>query len=490
MLRTLLQHEWKSLRRSTFFTQSILKSIGIGFIVLYFALSALGLGFAAAFIIEDLYPEGNVINIFSAFFLIYLFGDIVFRFMVQKFPSIAIHNYLTLNVPKSTLTHLILAKSSFHFFNYLPLFAIIPFFFMKVLPGVGIAKALLWLVTTILFIAINNYLSYYLDRQFGKKPVIASVVLGLIIGVLFLNYKGYIDLLSILKNVSETIFFYPLVTLLLIGILSGLYYLLFNFLRNNAYIDGEESITKNKSSNLSFSFFNRFGDIGKLMQLESKLIWRNKRPRQFLYMSILLVGYPFVFGLDKFEHFGFMIFLGIFLTGLFAMNYATLLISWNSQHFNLILTQNFPLNKYLKSKYTLLALSCVVLSILVLPYCFINSKFFIVIIASAFFNVGITLPMYMYLAIKNSKRIELTKSSVFNYEGMSAVHYLIVLPAFIFPMLIYLIFYLFKMPLVGIFTIGFIGLIGIAFKEKIINDLVRRFYRNRHQLQINLNTKQ
>ena len=214
MLRTLLQHEWKSLRRSTFFTQSILKSIGIGFIVLYFALSALGLGFAAAFILEDLYPEGNVINIFSAFFLIYLLGDIVFRFMVQKFPSIAIHNYLTLNVPKSTLTHLILAKSSFHFFNYLPLFAVIPFFFMKILPELGIGKALIWITTTCIFIAINNYLSYYLDRQFGKKPVIASVILGLIIGVLFLNYKGYIDLLPILENVSETIFFNPLVTLL------------------------------------------------------------------------------------------------------------------------------------------------------------------------------------------------------------------------------------------------------------------------------------
>ena len=98
--------------------------------------------------------------------------------------------------------------------------------------------------------------------------------------------------------------------------------------------------------------------------------------------------------------------------------------------------------------------------------------------------------MYMYLAIKNSKRIELTKSSVFNYEGMSAIHYLIVIPAFVFPMLIYLVFYLLKMPLVGIFAIGFIGLIGIAFREKIINDLVKRFYRNRHQLQINLNTKQ
>lgn len=490
MLRTLLQHEWKSLRRSTFFTQSVLKSIGIGFIALYFALCALALGFAAGFILEEFYPEGNTIAIFSTFFLIYLLGDIVFRFMIQKFPSIAIHNYLTLNVPKSTLTHLILAKSSFHFFNYLPLFAVIPFFFMKVLPGVGTGKALLWLVTTILFIAINNYLSYYLDRQFGKKPVIASIVLGLIIGVLFLNYKGYIELLPILQDASETIFSNPLVTLLLFGILSGLYYLLFNFLRNNAYIDVGDSISKNSSSNLSFSFFNRFGDIGKWMQLESKLIWRNKRPRMFLYMSMIFLLYPFVIGIGNFQKTGFMIFIGIFLTGMFAMNYATLLISWNSQHFNLILTQNFPLHKYLKSKYTLLALSCIVLSFLSLPYCFLNYKFLIVVIAACCFNIGITLPMYMYIAIKNSKRIELTKSSVFNYEGMSAIHYLIIIPAFIAPMLIFLIFYLLKLPIVGIFAIGFVGLIGVAFKEKIINDLVKRFYKNRHHLQINLNTKQ
>ena len=120
MVLKLLNHDWKSLKRSTFFTKSIIASIGLGFLALYFILIALGIGIGADFLIRDTFPEKDAVQVFSTFFVIYLFGDVIFRFIIQKYPSIAIEKYLTLNISRRFLSHYISIKSIFSFFRVKP----------------------------------------------------------------------------------------------------------------------------------------------------------------------------------------------------------------------------------------------------------------------------------------------------------------------------------------------------------------------------------
>lgn len=486
----LLQHQWKAIRRSPNWSKSVMQTIFVGFFALYFLLMALGFGFAVGHLIEEKYPDKNSIEVFSAFFILYLLFDLLFRFIMQKFPSVALHKYITLNIPKATLSHFVIVKSLFHFFNFLPLFTVVPFFFLFVLPAYGSTTAFSWLISIFLFIILNNLLSYYIERQLGKNPILGISFLSMISVLLFLEYKGFINVLPILENSTNWIFFNWITTLVLIAIVITMYYILFRFLRMNAYLVDNDSVSQNNTNLTSFSVFSRFGDIGKWMQLESKLIWRNKKPKYFLITSVLFILYPFLIGIDQLESGFFSIFLGIFVTGIFAMNYGTLLIAWNSTHFNLILTQNFPLRKYLKSKYYLLALSCVLLSLMALPYGFFSLKFLGVIIAMCLFNIGVTIPIYMFLAVYSSKRIDLKNGNMFSYEGMSASHFIVILPIIIIPVLINYLFKIFVAPYGGIIFLGIIGVIGIILHQKIIDMVIHKFQERKYILQSNLSTKQ
>ena len=487
MIRKLLSHDWKALRRSTFFTKSILATIGLGFLALYFFLMAIAVGVGAGFMIKEAYPEKDALQLFSSFFVIYLFGDLMIRFLFQKYPSIAIQKYLTLNVSKRFLSHYVSIKSIFSFFNFFPLFVIIPFFFISVIGDYSTSDSFSWLITVLSFILINNFLSYYLDRIFGKQPVISFIILGLISTLLFLHYKGYIDILGFIEPLTPLIFINWISTVIIIFIVIAVYYLLYTFLRNNAYLDSEND-KQNTSSAISFSLFNQFGDIGKWMQLEAKLIWRNKRPRQFLYVTLLFMFYPFMIGVKNFDSNLVMILLGIFLTGAFIMNYGQLLLAWNSAHFNLILTQNFPLKKYLRSKYYLLAMSSFALSFLALPYGFFNIKFLLVVIAMCCYNVGITIPIYLFLSIYAAKRIDLKKGTSFNYEGYGVLHFLIILPVMLPPLLVYLIFYFLDLPDLAILLLFIVGVAGILFREKTIDKSIEKLKERKYILQTNLNT--
>jgi len=458
MLLKLLGHEWKALRRSSFWTQSLIQSIALAIFGLYFILMALGIGFAAGSLLEKIYPDSNVVAKFTSYFVLYLLVDLIMRFMLQKYPSMNLNHYLTLNIKKSTLTHFILIKSIGHYFNFLPLFAIVPFCFMHVLPNYGLTKSLVWLLVMTVSILVSNFLSFWIDRQFGKQPLISVILLAGVCTILYLEFKGLSTIVPFCEKLFEAYFFSPLTV----------YFLLFRLLKTNAYIESGNAVQSHTDSNFTFAFFKQFGEVGKWMQLEAKLIWRNKRSRMFLTLSLLATLYPFMMGLDSFDSNGMMIFLGLFMTGIFAMNYGQLLLSWNSSHFDLILTQNLSLLDYLKSKYYLLVLSCLFFSICTLPYAFFNLKFSVIILSMALYNVGVTIFIYLFLALYTSKKIDLAKGGMFNHEGLGAAHYLIFFPVLGIPMAIYAAFWFTVGADLAIIVLALIGIIGIAFHQKVL----------------------
>jgi len=237
MVRKLLSHEWKALRRSSFFTQSVVQTVFLGLFALYFILMALGLGFSAGFLINETFPDRNVVQIFTGFFLLYLLVDLITRFIMQKFPSIALNKYLTLNIKKDSLAHYVILKSLIQFFNFLPLFAIIPFFLTHVIADLGTIKSLQWLLTVLLLILINNFLSYYLDRLFGKQPVIAAILLGIIGTLIFMDFKGTFPLKESFFSFYNFGFLNPVFLIGVMLVLAAIYFILFRLLRSNAYLE-------------------------------------------------------------------------------------------------------------------------------------------------------------------------------------------------------------------------------------------------------------
>lgn len=475
MFTRLLRLDWLEFRRSPSWGQSMAVNAMLSFLAVYFLLSALAIGFAGGYLLEEMFPDANVMDKFNGFFIYYLVGDVIMRFMLQKFPSFAVSKYLTLNISKATLTRYLLSKSLISFFNILPLFVIVPFFFTNALGSLGAAEALRWLALLFTLVMLNNYLSFWLDRNMDGHPILVYLILAVVTILIYAEYKGWF-MLSDYAAAFVSYFYNSPLLLVPLGLLVGIYSVLFKNLKNNAYLDatpggGAAAL----AGGMEFQFLDQFGKVGQWLRLELKLIWRNKKSRNYFYMSLIFLIYPFAFGVDWMDNIYLMIVFGMLMVGAFMLNYGQLLFSWNSSHFDFVITQNLSLYNYLRSKYLLIALSNAFFFVLSTPYLFLRPKIVFVNFVMMFFNAGVISFVYLWFTMNNSKKMSLAQGNVFNQEGISIAHYLIGLPIIAMPYLVFVPFKLMGYENLGLVMLGLVGLIGLVYHERIIKKFMDQF---------------
>jgi len=322
---------------------------------------------------------------------------------------------------------------------------------------------------------INNFLAFWLDRTANKHPILAFIVLATIAGLIYLEYQGifsYSDYSAqVVTYLYESVFF-----VLPIIVLGGIYYLLYKNLLANAYLDaGSNAKDAVIAEGMELQFLDNYGEVGKWLRMETKLIWRNKKSRNYLFMSFIFLVYPFAFGMDWFDNSYMLVVFGLLMVGAFMLNYGQLLFSWNSSHFDFIITQNLSLNNFLRSKYILIAGSNLFFFVLSLPYIFVEPRIVLFNFVMMLFNAGIISYFYLWFTMNNSKKMSLSKGNIFNQEGISAAHYFIMIPILAMPFLIFVPLKLIGHEYLGLMALGLAGILGIVFNKQIINRAIDLF---------------
>ncbi len=481
MLRQLFVHQWRSYVRSPFLSQSMVQSFILGFFALYMIVSFFALGYILKDVLEELLPDFDVLSAFSRLTFYYFTFDLIIRFFLQQYPSMGIKPYLTLPVPKKILARSLLAQSLFSFFNVLPFFFILPFFFRTVL-GYGLTMAFSWFAYMVIMVLLSNFLSFFISKTFGSQPIIAITILLLTGGLCYLDFNGYVPISLYFGKGVDTLLKQPLLLFLPVIVLLVVYKLLVNLLVGHTHL---EDLTGNSdetvSNSLELNAFDRYGRLGELIRLEVLQVWRNKRARLFLFMSGLFVLYPLIFlGNNTFPSKALQVLIGLITTGGFALNYGQLLLSWNSTHFDFILSNNISIKEFFKAKYYLLAGSSLMLCALAIPYGFVSLEFGFIVLAMGLFNAGCTVYVYMFFSNFNSKRIDPNVGGMFNMEGFGGGHYLIMLPIMALPLMIFLPCHLLGYTNLGILLLALIGLLGILLRENIIQIAVNQFKKRKY----------
>lgn len=477
-------HERKRFKRSPTFSRNITINVVMILFIVMMLLYVVGFGFIIDLILIDQYPEQDVISVFNGFILFYLLGDLVMRFYLQEVPALEVQPYLHLPIKRGAIVHFILRKSVFTLFNLPPLILMIPFLFKKVIPAVGVSDGILWATTIYLFAICNTYITVYLKKKLVARPQI-SLYFVLASGLLFLlDQLGVIPLSSLSAYFFGSFSLIAVLVPLIVDIL--LYVLNFKTLKASMYLE-ELGKMRRESANWTgdLSFLKRFGDIGDLVALELKLILRNKRPRSVIFVSLAFLFYGLIFYTNEsyMNGYGMLIFVGVFVTGSFMMNYGQLAFSWESGFFDTILTKRIDIRKYLEAKYNLLAISCLASFILTTPYAFFGWKVLLINTACFLFNVGINTIVVLYLTGKSPKKIDISNPNVMNWEGMGATQFILVIPVLVAPVLIYLGFMIFDLKVYGIVCIGVAGLLGILLKRQLLNYFyTHRFLKNKYQI--------
>jgi hypothetical protein len=305
--------------------------------------------------------------------------------------------------------------------------------------------------------------------------------LVLVAGLLYLEYSGLVALFVPMSLIAETLISNPFLWILPLGLPVLAYILLYRWFLVHLTLDKLPNASISEyGKHFNFSWFNRLGEPGKLMNLELRLMFRSKRARAYLIFSLLFLLLP-LFS-DPGQQPIMLLIYGILMTGMIALNHGQLMLSWNSMHFDLLLSRGNTISNLFTAKYYFLVFSCVVCFFLSLPYYFLNPELVLYCAAALLINCSSSIFAYMLLASANSLRVDPNEGGAFSMSGFGAAHYLIGLPIIGFPLIVFFIGYMIGGKEGGLLAILLVGATGAILHKMLIHLSVKLFRRNRYKI--------
>lgn len=485
MFKWLLSHQWKEMTRSNFWQKSVAINLIIAFFIFIMFSYLVLLGLFIDKILIEQYPDEDIFAIFNGIIFYYLGIDLFVRFFLYNLPVINVESYLHLPVKKSKIVNFILLKSTLNIFNVLPLLVFIPFALKVILFNYGGFTSISWLFLVFVLILNNSFLLHYLKRRFIDKPAIIGIFALTLIIVAVLD-KFDIFSLSDYSSIAFTyLSFNPIYILIPLFILVTVYTLNFIYLKSRMTLEDVNVKKQKKIDSLSrVKYLENFGDLGEMILLELKLIWRNKRSKSVINMAPLFLFYGLLFYPQDvyLDGYGFLIFVGVFMTGGIMFNYGQYMLSYESNYFDGIIANNIDYTKHFRAKYFIIISTVILSYVLTIPYVYFGVKVLLINTATFLFNLGFLSMLLMYFSSNSRKRMDMSSGSAFNYQGLGATNWIMVLPFFLLPIFVWIPFNIFGVPDWGIITIGLIGILSLAFHKSLMKIVVKRFESKKHAI--------
>jgi len=484
MIKHFMHFERKQFFRSSYWQKSIGLNILMAFLALYFMLTFLALGISLFPILEEQFPESDPLVILNRFLFYWFLADLLMRFFLQNLPVMNIKPFLVLPIKRSKILHYVLVKSAVSFFNFLPLFAVIPFGIMLIFEEYGTTTAIIWMALMVIFTLTINFLNIIIESRSAETEMSFLPIVLIASGLFALNYFEIITFSTLLAKGINAIDANPILILIPMAILGTVYYINYSFLRKKLYVDGSLKAKTQIATTSDLAWTRRFGTIAPFLQLDLKLLWRNKRPRSSIFILIIGLAYGLFFypnpvyqGLEW-----LYVFVGIFVTGIFIINFGQFIPAWDSGYYKLLMSQNIKYKEYLNSKYTLMVMSSIIMFVLSIPYVYFGWKILLVHFAAMVYNVGVNTYIILLAGSFNRKKIDLTQRAAFNYQGTGAVQWLVGFPLLFVPVGLFFAPYKFIGFEAGVATLIILGATGIVFHQKIMRFIVTKYLNSKYKM--------
>jgi hypothetical protein len=484
MVSTIISHELKAFWRSKNTGKSIVMRVVMGLIILYLFLSMLAAGFFLDKILERAFPNEEVIIPFCGILLIYFLFDLLMRFQFQELPTLRVQPYLHLNIKRNFLVRYLAVSATLSVFNLWPFVLFLPFIIKVMAPDSGAMVTLAFIVAIAGFTVFNNYLALYLKRKSNINGWIFLISIGALSLIIACDFLWH---LISLRNFSYA-FFGKLITMPVLALVPvilavAMYALNFFYLKQNLYLeDLKASKPSSYKSSTDIPFLSRFGSVGDLAANEIKLVLRNKRSRSALVMGLFFMFYGLIFYPNSHYGEGYKIFVGMFMTGIFIINYGQFMFGWQASHFDGLLVSKISFSDFIKAKYLLFTLISAAFFILTTPYVYFGWRVVMIHFIMFLWNVGVNTTMVLFFANRNFKRLDLSKGAAFNWEGVGASQWILSLPLTITPFVIYGPFALLKHADIGLAIMAVLGLAGILTRNYWVKVLEADYYTKRYEI--------
>jgi hypothetical protein len=422
-------------------------------------------------------PEQDLVQVSAQFILYYLFADLAFRFIAQPMNGVELRHYVLLPVPYRKLIRFMLGRSLFNYFNLIALVVFVSYAFRALWPEMGILTALSWLAGLVFLMLGNSLLALYLKRVFAGNSLSGLIMLGVIVVLVLLEWLTNQTGMRISEKVFSMLLTSPLALIFLVYPFVT-YNANFRYLLHNRYSERWQ-VSASEGGLWSRLEWQGKGRIAALAANEWKLIIRHKRSRTAVLFSLIFVAYGLVFYENTEVKQLMMVFAGIFITGFGAINYGQFLCAWEGRYFDGIFSRNLVIEDYYEAKFRLLSLLTGLSFTLSLLYGFISVKYIYLHLACTLFNVGFNNYILMFFSTYQRKPLDLNAGSAFNYQGTSALQFLIVFPLLIVPVLVYGLTDFIWGEMAGYMAVGGFGLVSMVFHRVWIKGIADNFKKDK-----------
>ena len=182
------------------------------------------------------------------------------------------------------------------------------------------------------------------------------------------------------------------------------------------------------------------------------------------------------------EKIEWLLFVAVFVTGTGMLMFGQWIINWDGSHFDFLMTRYIDTRTYIKANYTLMLALCIVSFILTTPYFLFGRQIILYHLVALVYNVCVNIHVYLFAATLNTQRLDLSKRSSMNMQGVSFKNYIVLIPLLVIPIGLIKLFAIFSAINIALIIITLMGLIGIVFREQLLKMIEKQFLRRKYTL--------
>ena len=287
-------------KRSPMFDKNRFAKFLMYFAVAFWAAYLIFFGVMLSFAFEEDSPNMEPYHVLNQGLIIFLILDFLIRFLFPT-PVQAIKPFLLLPVPKRKIMSILLIDSGLSLFNLFWLFFFVPFALITVTRFYGLTGVIGYALGIWLLMVFNSYWSMLIKvliRQKFLNILWVVPVYGILALIEFLPETGWLSTFTM--NLGEAFILWNPLSYL--GELAAIFLMAYiNYrvqlkLIHNELSRKEDTHVRHISS---YSFFDRYGNVGEYMRLELKMLryvrrlpylqcLRRKQPDERFHVPVLL----------------------------------------------------------------------------------------------------------------------------------------------------------------------------------------------------------
>src|SRR5690606_3761274 len=147
-----------------------------------------------------------------------------------------------------------------------------------------VASVMGWMLMMIIMTLIINFLNFIIESFSSERELSFLPIILIAVSLFALNHFTIVSFTSLVSNAVDAIYNQPILLILPLVILIWLYMVNFKMLKSKLYLDSSLKSKVEQVSATNLEWTRRFGASAPFMQLDLKLIWRNKRPRSSIFL--------------------------------------------------------------------------------------------------------------------------------------------------------------------------------------------------------------